>query len=531
MSVESAALQVIGELPPIYESGTYNAKLLPYRDFYPADGLFHAYLWWASEVAYSTPMYHLGVMLPAVCHEATRRGYKLAVSEDVLRVWTCLLGGSGSGKSTCHSMGRKFYDDFQQQTRGSTYKTPFAHLGGSIQGVKHALMTDHFDQQVGRTLAILENDEVTRFLPRNGGSVTEDLCQMFDGRELVDHTRTAQREAQLAATAPKSLRDYTVQGLFATTPAALDEATTEGYFTGGLFPRLLWVHGKVDPAAWTPGLINWQATRRATALDRWKAWAQWADAYEMQGGARVIRVLPEAQAVFDAFVAKYRTRCFDEDGGRFAPMYMRGVSDHIWRIAGAYAFSCEDAFDTKNLTGVYIGEADMVAATHVVESCFHTFDKLAVTVAVEVGSKIEDKVLALLTVAGVKGCSKKELMLEFSSNRLRAQQALAVLQGAAAIEEYIPRAADGQRNPVGKPTTYYYLAPLNGEARKVIQGAWERTHGLLPAKPRVGSAPLASTITSSSLIPAEVPMLGSAKSDPSVTPSPEAAQIPLAGLS
>lgn len=504
MSVESVVSQMgLGSLPPVYEPGVYNAKLAPFKDYYPPDSLFHSYLWWASEVAYSTPMYHIGTMLPAVCHEATRRGYRLERSGEVLRVWTCLLGGSGSGKSTCHGMGRKFYDDFQRLSRGSSYKSPFAHLGGSIQGVKHSLQSDHFDQPAGRILAILENDEVTRFLPRNGGSVTEDLCQLFDQREIIDHTRTAQREAQLAASTQKSLKDYVVQGLFATTPAALDESTSEGYFTGGLFPRLLWIHGKVDPHSWVPGLIDWQDVRRATALDRWKLWAQWADSYETQGGAKVIRVLPEAQATYEAFVAKYRLRCFDEEGGRLAPMYMRGVSDHLWKIAAAYAFASEDAWDNRGLTGIYIGDGDMAGAIRVIESCFATFDKLAVTVAVEVGSKLEDKILNLLKLAGAGGMARKELMLEFSGTRLRAQQALAVLQGASAIEDYVPRAADGQRNPVGKPATYYYLS-AHHNAKAIIQAAWERQHGLQPAKPRT-PAPTTPTPAATATAPTTAP--------------------------
>ena len=481
MGVESVVSQMgLGALPPVYFPGTYNAKLLPYKEYYPAEGVLHAYLWWAAEVAYSTPLYHIGTLLPVICHEATRRGYKLETVEKHLRIWTCLLGGSGSGKSTCQGMGRDFYDDFRKMEAGTgTYLTPFVQLGGSIQGIKKLLATEYKDPAQGRVMGILENDEVTRFFQKTGASVTEDLCQMFDGRVIADHTRTAQREAQLAGLRPTPLEDYTVQGLFATTPNALDESTTEGYFTGGLFPRMFWVNGKVDPKDWTPGLINWQKIRRGTALAVWQDWATNVSGYDaLPGAQKLIRVRPEAQALYDAFADRYKTRCFDLDGGRVPPMVIRGITDHIWNIAAAYAFSNDYSFDMVNLTGCWIHEADMAGAIHMVESCFQTFNKLAVTVAVEVGSKIEDKILALLTAAGPKGMTTTDLMMEFSNNRQRAQQALSVLYAGGQVHGVIPKVADASKhsNPQGKPKTYFFLTSLPDPVPGIL-AAWEREHG------------------------------------------------------
>lgn len=439
-------------LPPVYQPATYNARLLPCKDYYPADGLFHAYLWWAGEVVYATPLFHLGAILPAVCHEATRRGYRLAVSGDPVRLWTCLIGGSGSGKSTAHKMGVQFYSSVRQHMQPLDYRSPFMHLGGSIQGVKHALMTDHREAGIDRVVAILETDELTRFLPRRQGSVTEDLCQMFDGRALTDHTRTAQRDKQQGIVAHQSLEDYTLSALFATTPAALDDSTSETYFTGGLFSRIFWVTGKVDPASWMPGLIDWQDVRRATAIDRWMQWAAWADGYEMRGGKRVIHLPDTARAVYDAFVDKYRDRCFDEDGGRWAPMYMRGVSDHVIRIAAAYAFSCEDAFDLQGGTGVYISADDMSAAVKMVEQCFSTFDKLAITVAVEARTKLHEKLRDLIAKAGKKGASRTDLWNACHVNeRPDFPAALEALLSGEGVFRVTPRT-----KKQGRPPTYYY---------------------------------------------------------------------------
>lgn len=439
-------------LPPVYQPATYNARLLPFKDYYPADGLFHSYLWWAGEVVYATPMFHLGAILPAVCHEATRRGYRLAVSGDPIRLWACLIGGSGSGKSTAHKMGVQFYTSVRQHLQPIDFRTPFMHLGGSIQGVKHALVTDHREAQIDRVVAILETDELTRFLPRRQGSVTEDLCQMFDGRALTDHTRTAQRAQQQGILAHQSLEDYTLSALFATTPAALDDSTSETYFTGGLFSRIFWVTGRVDPSSWTPGLIDWQDVRRATAIDRWKQWSAWADGYEMTGGKRVIHLPDDARAVYDAFVDKYRDRCFDEEGGRWAPMYMRGVSDHVIRIAAAYAFSCEDAFDLIGHSGVYISPDDMSAAVRMVEQCFLTFDKLAVTVAVESRTKLHEKLRDQIIKAGKKGASRTDLWHACNVNeRPDFPAALEALLAGEGVFRVTPRS-----KRQGRPPTYYY---------------------------------------------------------------------------
>jgi len=472
---------VAAVFPPVYDPLAYNEKTNLYKDFYVPDSLFHAYLWWATEVAYSSPLHHIGAILPGVCHEATRRGYTLESSLEPLRVWTCLLGGSGTGKSFSLKMGRKFFTEYHQQMRGAAFRNPFMPLGGSIQGVKHALATDHHDAAINKIVAILQTDELTTFLPRSKGSVTEDLCRMFDGEEIRSPTRTEQRAAQQGLLAHQSLENYTVQGLFATTFAALDEAASETYFTGGLFPRILWIRGhvKAEDVVFTP--TDWQDVRRSTALDQWFTWAQWVDGYETLGGARVIRTTPEALVVFNEFVERYRAKTVDEDGGRFAPMYVRGLQDHVWKVAGAFAFASPEAYDVKGLTGVYIGPDDMRAAVHLVEACFQTFDKLATQVAVEGAARIEDQLLTAITAAGAQGVAHNSLLQSFPATRKLAQQALLTLLGAEEIDVYRPRATGGQKNPQGRPITYYFIPLHKDTAPGTIQAQWEKQHKIKPA--------------------------------------------------
>jgi hypothetical protein len=226
-----------------------------------------------------------------------------------------------------------------------------------------------------------------------------------------------------------------------------------------------------------------QTIRRATALAIWEDWDRDVNGYETKGGVRVIRTSPEAQAVFEQFWLRIRPLSVDEEGGRLAPMYGRAGHDHIWKIAGAFAFASPDAFDMKNGTGVYIGAQDMEAAIHIMDSCFQTFSKLTVTVAVDLGSKIEEQILGLLKVAGPGGCVHSSLLGRFPNIRKAAAQALLVLVSNGAVEPYSPKAALGQRKPLGRPATYYYLAQYGMEGRNTIQAAYEALHGLQSAEP------------------------------------------------
>jgi len=438
---------------PVYEPGKYNTRLEPWKHLYPPDGLIHAYLWWAGEVVYAAPSYHLGAILPTIAHEASRRGYRLGVSGDPLRLWTCLIGGSGSGKSTAHRMARDFYDDYVRQIRGPTYRKPFLHLAGSIQGVKHALASGYHDPLAGRVVAVLETDELTRFLPRRGASVAEDLCQLFDGRPIEDHTRTAQKAKQEGQVVFTELNNYVVSALFATTASSLDAVADEQYFTGGLFSRILWISGRVDPTQWTPGPIDWQAVRRATALDRWEQWSQWADGYEARGGARLVHMLAEAQEVYKSFALKHRNKCFDSEGGRFAPVYMRGVADHVLKIAALFAFSCEDAFDLNGGTGVYVSAADMQAAAALVENAFESFTKVATTVGVDRRARTGERIEDLLREAGARGMTRAEIWERMPpSDRVEVEPALAMLVANGRVEGVTVH--NGKR---GRPPTYLCL--------------------------------------------------------------------------
>jgi hypothetical protein len=172
----------------------------------------------------------------------------------------------------------------------------------------------------------------------------------------------------------------------------------------------------------------------------------------MRGGQKVIHLPPDARVVYDAFVNKYREQCFDEEGGRWAPMYMRGVSDHVIRIAAAYAFSCEDAFDLNGLTGVYISPDDMAAAIRMVEQCFTTFDKLAVTVAVEARTRLHEKLREIIVKAGTKGASRTDLWHACNVNeRPDFPAALEALLSGEGVFRVTPRA-----KKQGRPPTYYY---------------------------------------------------------------------------
>lgn len=435
--------------PPIYAPGAYTARGSTIAELFPTSGLVHTYLWWASEVVYAAPAYHVGAVLPLVAQEVVSRGFRLQPNNDAPRAWVCLVGGSGSGKSTAHKMAREFFAAHHSRDPAPS---PFVHLGGSIQGVKHTLANDMPRSADDTVCAILENDELTRFMPRKSVSIAEDLCQLYDSRPIEDHTRAAQREKREGAPSRK-LDRYVLSGLFATTLASLDVASDETYFTGGLFSRILWVHGKVDPQEWRPAIIDWQYARRQTALDRWGEWAEFVDGFLAAGGLPHVRLLPDAENEYQRFAVQYREKCFDEHGARWAPAYLRAVAEHTPRLAALFALSREEAYDTETLGGCLVYPEDVVAASKFVTYVLSGFDKVAGQVAVSQRERVTEWVLDQLRKAGREGVLKSELWRRCAVRyRDDLPHVLTQLEQADSVVACTHRT--GSR---GRPPTYIYL--------------------------------------------------------------------------
>src|SRR5512135_1796367 len=101
----------VSPLPPLYD--LKHPPKLPRVDAtfaatIPTEGLLHAYLYSAIPTTHAPPSYHLGAILPVLAYEIARRGIRIGTTMTLPRVWTCLVGGSGHGKSTCHRYARRF---------------------------------------------------------------------------------------------------------------------------------------------------------------------------------------------------------------------------------------------------------------------------------------------------------------------------------------------------------------------------------------------------------------------------------------
>jgi len=406
----------------------------------PAVGILHAYMAWVVPTTHAPPLYHLGAILPGFAYEVARRGIRIRGPDgsdgDLPRVWTCLVGGSASGKSTAHNSAQDFVRDWQKTILGQGYIDPYLHLDGSMPGIL-AASTGYYREGVGATVAVYETDEMTKILSQLD-SVAETLIKIFDGRTITRQLRQFQVAKAAGEKVNDTVKSPAISASFATVPASLERVTQSYHLEGGLFGRILWFKGALKPEELQPRRTARTAARTA-ALAEWQGWTGWLDGLTALGTPLVVQV-PGAvyQLLDDELFGKWRELLVN-DRDRVNSARMRAMP-YAETIAGLYALSRGQ---------LVVDDDDAVRAINLVEACVGALMGIDATVAVDAGKKLRERVLTVLKASG-GACSKTVLYNQTGASKMELDMALGTLVDSGVIE----RIATQNKGP-GRKAEFY----------------------------------------------------------------------------
>ncbi len=408
----------------------------------PSHGLLHSYMAWVVPTTHAPPLYHLGAILPGFCYEVARRGIRIAGpgSEGELpRVWTCLVGGSAGGKSTAHNSAQDFVREWQTAILGGAYIDPYLHLDGSMPGIL-AASASYYRESAGATVAVFETDEMTKILAQLD-SVAETLCKVFDGRTIVRQLRQFQVAKAAGEKVNDTVRAPAISASFATVPASLERVAQGYHLEGGLFSRVLWFRGSLQPSELQPRRTA-RTSARTAALAEWQGWTGWLDGQAALGTPLVVQVPATVyQLLDDELFGKWRENLVN-DRDRVNSARLRAIP-YAETLAGLFALSCGR---------LVVDDDDAVRAINLVESCVQTLMGIDATVAVDVARKLRERVVAVMRDHGGT-CSKKTLYHLTGAGKMDLDLALATLVDSSVIQRITPLT----NGPGRKPESYQLL--------------------------------------------------------------------------
>jgi hypothetical protein len=428
----------------------------------PDTGVLHAYLWWASKTTDASMLYHLGAILPALAHEAARRGVYIASAyERPPRIWTCLVGGSGSRKSTAVARSKDFVREFYTSILGGQYVDPYMQLAGSSAGMFHRISMTRWDDHRGHHRCILDADEFTAILGVKHSDINEFLIQLWNGDDRIErHTRELQKLlAEMSKAGNKfsgpndgsTIVRSAISAVFATTPISLAAVASNQHVSGGLFARILWIRAKLT----ADQVVDWPEPyaaqmERVIALDEWKKWCGAIDALEMlNGGAPLVITFPYAVR---EFIVENAVRPFNEvvyDDNNKASGAASRVGEMVRTISGLYAFS-RGALD--------VSEDDAKRAINLVRQCFSTFDtQVSRVVDVSPEQRLATGIENLIREAGEGGVCKSRILRTFNAQKRIVDPILETLEESEKIRRFVP-----QRSGPGRRGVVYTWAATKG---------------------------------------------------------------------
>lgn len=419
---------------PAYRPGPLEGVSEEVQACCPSDGSLHAYVWWAAQTTHAPPWWHVATGLAAIAHEAARHGYVIGAEQQMRpMLWVALLGPSAAGKST--AIGRAI-DFYRSHLASTNARDPFVMAEGSIPGIFEKL-TEGWDEDVGRTLGILHQEELSRLLDSKD-TVAEMLMQLADGRDIERHKVSSRAAARQGQNAHDKLVNPTLSATVATTYSSLRRVTKAHHIEGGLYSRLLWFIAEPDPHRLqmlpTPRPAQFRA-----ALDEWRQWQGWILAEEVVGAPKVIDVPEQVHSILeDSLFEALKQKIRGDD--RLNATRMRAVMQ-AYLIAGLFAFS-------QRRTTVL--SDDMDQAVNLVERCTAGLERIDPELGGNEIMQLVNVGFRAIQARGTAGLKRNELYAALKSSKGVVEQVLGTLIDEGSVREVTLKT--GKR---GRPPTAY----------------------------------------------------------------------------
>ena len=397
---------------------------------FPTSGALHAYVWWATQTTHAPSWWHVATGLTMIAHSAARNGYVLGSDQRMKpSLWVALIGPSAAGKSTAINRAIDFYTDHLDAVKA---RDPFVMAEGSIPGIFERL-TDGWDDEMGRTLGILYQDEFSRLLDRKD-TVAEMIMQLVDGRTIERHKVSDRKAAAQGQKTHSTMRNPVLSAMFATTYSSLRRVTHGNHLDGGLYSRLLWFVADPDPSR-LQMLPTPRPLHRRAALTEWREWEKWLITLDVNTTERAVEVPEEVYSILhDSLFETARQNLRVDD--RLNGTRLRAVIQ-AYKTAALFAFS---------QGRLKVISEDMDAAVNLIEKCTAGLER----VDPELGNS---EIMQLVNVAfravqgrGTDGLGRSQLYPVLKSPKAMVEQVISTLLDEGSIREVTIK-TPGKRGP------------------------------------------------------------------------------------
>lgn len=425
----------------------------------PKSGMVHEYVWWASQITYASPIWHVGAILPAIAYELAAQGWSLPGRKSQIALQSFLIGRPATAKSTCLRMARAFHEDMlstkAQYSQGSwdPGKSPWFQSEGTVAGLLEALY-DRFDEDLDITPSILFHEEVSSLLGSKDFGTIDILMQLFDAQPVVERMLVRYREmAKKGLTPPSRVVKPAIGGVFAGTISAMQNVLTSRHFQGGLVSRSLWLVAEPDVRRFDAvEEDDERLPQRAEVLGRWTQYGPHLFGLRARGDAQFAPFTPAVKAIIeDNLVARFRS-AFSAHDDHIAPTLQRAIQ--LARlITRLYAMS---------RGSLQASEEDARAAVALVQWSVRSAELLGGLTSDNEGWRMRTRALELCEQAGEVGIDRRSLYKALHISKGELDQVIASMLDEGIIVERRGRHTNGRPKAI-------YTIPGAAPMGKVIE--------------------------------------------------------------
>jgi hypothetical protein len=395
-----------------------------------------SYLHYASLVLAAPIQFHGLVCLTTLMFEAARRGYSF---DDPIRMglWTCLVGDSGTGKSTCIDLGTQMLLDLwdHQEIEFEQAVDPLVQCDDSTTSALLVDLHRHFEVTRGTTVALVYAYQVQRLF-RERDCPYPILCNLFDGRTHAQSRREYQRQRgnnarQASDGVPDRIITPTLSALFDTSADALTDLLGKSALNSGFLNRVLLVHGASDPTLYTRTQPQLYENERLDSLDGFDLWSC---QLPMNVPDKIFRYSPEVIEKYNDLAQTFLTKQLNEK---------KQVLERAYRVAGGYAV----VEPTPIITLEHFDQAYALTTE---------LNKSSKRIGESIGSsdtaRQADQAEAILLERKGKGISLAKLLRRLKISRTEYEAVIQTLEAREALR----KVNDARPGSVGKRMVYYH---------------------------------------------------------------------------